>query len=150
MKYADYKNQTIEDIFSQEQLNKATKLDAYTMESSVFINNKNGTFTRNALPTEAQLSPIYGIAVNDFDGDGNKDILMGGNFYESKPEAGIYDASYGTLLKGDGKGSFTAIHKQQSGINVKGAVRDMQVLKIQKNKIVLIAKNNDSIQILQY
>jgi hypothetical protein len=102
------------------------------------------------LPTEAQLSPMYGIAVDDFDGDGNKDILMGGNFYESKPEVGIYDASYGTLLKGDGKGNFTAMHPQQSGINVRGAVRDMQTLKVQKNKIVIIAKNNDSIQIVQY
>ena len=78
------------------------------MQSSVFINNKNGTFTAKALPIAAQLSPMYGIAAEDFDKDGNIDILMGGNFYQSKPEAGIYDASYGILLKGDGKGNFTA------------------------------------------
>ena len=58
---------------------------------------------------EAQLSPMYGIAAEDFDKDGNIDILMGGNFYQSKPEVGIYDASYGILLKGDGKGNFTAV-----------------------------------------
>ena len=132
----------MEDIFSKEQLSKATKLDASTMESSVFINNKNGTFFRKRLPTEAQLSPIYGIAVDDFDGDGNKDILMGGNFYESKPEVGIYDASYGTLLKGDGKGSFTAMHAQQSGINVRGAVRDINLISVNKKRVVMFALNN--------
>ena len=51
LKYENYKEQTIEDIFSREQLSKAIKLDAYTMQSSVFINNRNGTFTSKALPT---------------------------------------------------------------------------------------------------
>jgi hypothetical protein len=93
---------------------------------------------------------MYGIASDDFDKDGNIDILMGGNFYQSKPEVGIYDASYGTLLKGDGKGNFVAAAAHQSGINIRGAVRDMAILKIQKKKIVLIAKNNDKIEIVQY
>ena len=134
LKYESYKNQTIEDIFSKEQLSKAVKLEAYEMRSSVFINNRNGTFTKKALPTEAQLSPMYGIAVNDFDGDGKADILLGGNFYQSKPEVGIYDASYGLLLKGDGKGAFTAVKAQQSGINIKGAVRDIIVIKSRKEE----------------
>jgi len=150
LKYENYKEQTITDIFSKDQLSKAVKLDAYTMQSSVFINNKNGTFTTKALPTAAQLSPMYGIAAEDFDKDGNIDILMGGNFYQSKPEVGIYDASYGTLLKGDGKGNFTALPVQQSGINIRGAVRDMAVIKSGKKKIVLIAKNNDSVQLIQF
>ncbi len=55
------------------------------MRSSVFINNKNGTFKAIPLPKEAQLSQQYGIAVDDYDGDGKQDIVMGGNFYESKP-----------------------------------------------------------------
>jgi hypothetical protein len=150
LKYENYKEQTITDIFSKDQLSKAIKLDAYTMQSTIFINNKNGTFTGKALPTAAQLSPMYGIAAEDFDKDGNIDILMGGNFYQSKPEVGIYDASYGTLLKGDGKGNFTALPAQQSGINIRGAVRDMTVIKSGKKKIVLIAKNNDSVQLIQF
>ena len=149
LKYESYKNQTIGDIFTPEQLSKAIKLNAYEMRSSVFINNRNGTFTTKALPTEAQLSPMYGIAVKDFDGDGRMDILMGGNLYESKPEAGIYDASYGVLLKGDGQGNFTAEHAQQSGILIKGAVRDIIELKVGKKKIVVVAKNNDQINIFK-
>jgi hypothetical protein len=150
LKYESYKNQTIEDIFSKEQLAKSTKLEAYTMQSTVYINNKNGTFTAKPLPTSAQLSSMYAIAAEDFDGDGNTDILMAGNFYESKPEAGIYDASYGTLMKGDGKGNFTAIPPQQSGINIKGAVRDLQIIKVNKKKIIIVAKNNDQLQIVSY
>jgi hypothetical protein len=80
LKYESYKGQRVEDIFTPEQLTNAVKLDAYTMQSSVFLNNKTGTFTTIALPVEAQLSPMYGIAAEDFDKDGNIDILMGGNF----------------------------------------------------------------------
>ena len=135
LRYENYKEQTIEDIFTPEQLSNAVKLDAYTMQSSVFINNKNGTFTSKPLPIPAQLSSMYGIAAEDFDKDGNTDILMGGNFYQSKPETGIYDASYGTMLKGDGKGNFTALPAQQSGITIRGAVRDIVVIKIGKKKL---------------
>jgi enediyne biosynthesis protein E4 len=148
LKYESYKKQTIEDIFTKEQLSKAIKLEAYEMRSSVFINNRNGTFTKKPLPTVAQLSPVYGIEVKDFDGDGKADILVGGNLYQSKPEVGIYDASYGLLLKGNGKGEFTSVNEKQSGISIRGAVRDMVVIRIGKKKVILVAENNEAMRIL--
>lgn len=148
LKYEDYKEQTIEDIFTKEQLAKAIKLDAYMMQSSVLMNNKNGTFTIKPLPTAAQLSPMYGIAVDDFDKDGKPDIFMGGNFYQSKPEVGIYDASYGILLKGDGTGNFKEVNPQQSGINIRGAVRDIAEIKSGKKKFIIVALNNEALRFL--
>jgi hypothetical protein len=150
LKYESYKNQTIEDIFTQEQLSKAVKLSAYTMQSSVLINNGNGTFTRKGLPVEAQFSPMFGIASDDFDGDGNTDILMGGNFYQSKPEVGIYDASYGILLKGDGKGNFMAVNAKQSGVNFRSQVRDIQLIKVNKKNKALFALNNNAPVLYDY
>ena len=147
LRYENYKEQTIQDIFSPQQLSQAVKLDAYMMQSTVFLNNKNGTFTAKALPTQAQLSPMYGIAAEDFDKDGNMDILMGGNFYQSKPETGIYDASYGILLKGNGKGDFTALTPQQSGINIRGAVRDIVVIQMGIRKMVMVAVNNEAAKV---
>jgi enediyne biosynthesis protein E4 len=147
LKYEDYKEQTIEDIFSKEQIKQSVKSTAFTMQSAVFINNKNGTFTSKALPVQAQLSPMYGIATDDFDKDGNVDILMGGNFYQSQPQVGIYDASYGVMLKGNGKGDFIALSPQQSGINIRGAVRDIQVIKVANKKVVIVAKNDAGLKI---
>jgi hypothetical protein len=150
LKYESYKNETIKDIFTPEQLQTAVKLDAYTMESSVFINSGKGSFARKALPGAAQLSPMYGIATGDFDKDGKTDILLGGNFYESKPEAGIYDASYGVLLKGDGKGGFTTMPYDKSGYFLQGAVRDIITLNAGKKKLIVVAKNNDIVQLFHY
>ena len=149
LKYESYKEQTIDDIFTKDQLAKAIKLEAKEMRSSVILNNRNGTFRMKALPMEAQFSTVSGIAVNDYDGDGKQDILLGGNFYQSKPEAGIYDASYGLLLKGDGKGGFTAIHTNKSGFFLKGAVRDIMTIKTKKKNLVVVARNNDQPKIFQ-
>ncbi|MES1218716.1 MAG: VCBS repeat-containing protein [Bacteroidota bacterium] len=143
LKYEDYKNETIGDIFSKEQLSKAVHVEAKLLQSSILLNKGDGKFAVKALPKEAQLSPVYGIGIEDYDGDGKKDIVLGGNFYESKPEAGIYDGSYGLLLKGDGKGGFAVVDTKQSGIRVRGAVRDIITLKAAKKQLTLFAMNND-------
>jgi hypothetical protein len=149
LKYESYKGAGIEDLFSAGELSGSRRLDMYVQESSVFLNRGDGSFDRRALPASAQLSPMYGIAVEDFDGDGHSDILMGGNFHQAKPEVGIYDASYGTFLKGDGKGNFTALSSQQSGINIRGQVRNIQTIEIKGEKMVVFALNNDSLKILK-
>ena len=147
LKYEDYKGKTIEDIFSSSELRKATVSYAYTLASSILLNNKNGTFKITQLPSPAQYSTTYGINADDFDGDGNVDVLIAGNFYQSKPEIGIYDASYGLVLKGDGRGGFTALSQQQSGISLRGQVRDVIKLKSAENSLVLFGVNNNKIKI---
>ena len=75
-------------------------LSAKVLESSMAINNGNGSLTLRPLPVEAQFSPVYAISIDDYDDDGIKDILLAGNLFNAKPETGRYDASYGTFLKG--------------------------------------------------
>ncbi len=142
LKYESYKEQTITDIFTREQLSRAVHLQARQMGSAVFVNTGKGGYEQKVLPMLAQVSPVYGMSVEDYDGDGNKDLLIGGNFYESKPEVGVYDASYGLLLKGDGKGNFTPLTPLQSGIEIRGAVRDMMRIKVGRDSITVIAINN--------
>jgi hypothetical protein len=148
LRYGQYKEQTIEDIFGAELLKTVTKTDAYEMRSSVVLNKGKGRFQLQPLPVEAQFSTVFGLVVKDLDGDGKADILLGGNFYESKPEAGIYDASYGLLLKGNGRGGFRAVAPQQSGVLVKGAVRDIIELRAGNKALFVFAKNNEKTEII--
>jgi hypothetical protein len=149
LKYADYRNQTINDMFSPSQLKNAVHLNAYTFQSSVLLNNQKGGFVVKALPVEAQFSPVYSIVVRDFDQDGRQDLLLGGNFYQSKPEVGIYDASFGCLLKGDGKGGFACVPRQRSGLLLKGAVRDMKEVAVKNKTLLVVAKNNEALETWQ-
>ena len=66
----------------------------------------------------------------NYNHDGKKDILLAGNIEQTRIKIGKIDASYGVLLKGNGKGDFTTLAPQESGILVKGAIRDM--IKIKK------------------
>lgn len=145
--YRDYAGETIHDIFAPEQLEHALVLNAHTLESSVWLNAGDGSFVRKELPPEAQFSPVYAILVRDFDGDGNADILLGGNLCRSKPEAGIYDASYGVLLAGDGNGQFISVPARESGLCIKGELRAFAVLTGNRETIIA-ARNNDTPTVL--
>jgi len=147
--YESYKNQQITDIFTPEQLKNSIRLDASLLETSVFINDGKGHFTRKQLPVEAQLSPVYAAAVGDYNGDGNPDILLGGNLYNVKPELGRYDASYGAFLAGDGHGNFSYIPSKRSGLHLDGEIRDFKQVKTSAGNILVVARNNESLQVFK-
>ena len=149
-KFDDYKDATIEDIFSPEVLQKTIKLNARIMESCVMMNSGKGTFRLTPLPVEAQFSPVYAINAGDFDHDGICDIILGGNQYRAKPETGIYDASYGLLLKGNTNGKWQSVSSLKSGIFTKGEIRDMKILNINGNHFIAVARNNDNFQFYKY
>jgi len=145
LKYEEYKNQTVQNIFTESELKEAVKLDVFELGTGILLNDGKGKFTFSRLPVEAQISPMYAIEIDDFDLDGNQDILLGGNLYNVKPEAGRYDASYGIFLKGDGHGKFIAVPSLNSGLKIEGEVRDFVMLKSKGRNLLLVARNNDSV-----
>jgi len=147
LKYASYQEQTIEEIFSPEQLEKAVQSSVYEMATSVLINQGNGTFVLTPLPVEAQFSPTYGISVADFDNDQVLDIVLGGNLYAAKPEVGIYDASHGSFLKGKGNGQFTPVTTKKSGLLFSGEIRDIVLVKAGDKAQLWAVRNDNSPQI---
>jgi len=123
----------------------ATVLEARDFASSVAIDQGHGTFVLQPLPTEAQFAPVYGAVAADFDRDGHADLLLGGNFFGVTPVQGRYDASYGLLLAGDGKGGFVPID-----IDIDGQVRHMALARGPNGaRFVVVAKNGDRLQMLQ-
>jgi hypothetical protein len=148
--YADYKDQSVEDIFSEDVLKNSVKLSAKMMESCVLMNNGNGSFKIISLPAEAQFTPVYAIAADDFDRDGTCDIIIGGNQYYAKPETGINDAGYGLFLKGIDGRSWRAVLPGESGLFIKGEIRDIRKLKINNDQIITVARNNNSLLFFKY
>ena len=116
------------------------------LKSSILWNE--GThFTLEDLPVEAQIAPVFAIAIDDFNHDENVDIWLGGNFYALKPQVGRHDASRGVLLQGNGNRNFEYISHLQSGIKVKGEVRDAVMIDSGGEKAMIIAKNNDKLAV---
>jgi hypothetical protein len=148
--YKDFGASRVEDIFSAADLRSAHVREAYTFASAVALNNGNGTFTLQSLPVEAQFAPIYASVAGDFDGDGKIDLLVGGNLYGVMPMLGRYDASYGLMMRGDGKGGFTSVDMEQANIVIDGQVRDMKSLRtVNGGRLVVVARNNDRVIVLR-
>ncbi|TLP74034.1 hypothetical protein ES765_16985 [Maribacter sp. ACAM166] len=150
LKYESYKGQTIDDIFTKEELEDALIEEVTMLESVILWNMGNGAFKIEALPNEAQLSPVYALLIEDIDNDGLKDMVLGGNLYNVKPEVGRYDASHGTVLKGLGKGKFKVIPTKESGLFLEGEIRDFQLIEIVGQKILLVARNNRAMQFFKF
>ena len=148
--YSQYKGQTINDFFNEKELESSIVHEVTMLESVILQNNGKGSFKIKPLPKETQLSPLYAILASDIDKDGNVDLILGGNLHNVKPEMGRYDASYGHFLKGLGNGEFVTYSMDESGLILNGEVRDFKTLNQIQNNLLLIARNNSTMEFYQY
>ena len=148
--YEKYANATIKEIFTKTQLDSAKKLEVNYLHTTWF-EQMNGKFITRSLPIQSDFSPVYSICSNDFNGDGHMDLLLCGNIDQARIRIGKIDANYGVLLLGDGKGHFNYVSQTESGLTIKGSVRDMVKIDTKNGKhLVLIGINNNSPITLQY
>jgi len=140
--YKDFGSATFNQLFTSEELKNSKKLTATYFKSAFIRNNSNGRFTIEPLPGVAQYSTINAMVADDFDGDGNLDICMNTNDFGTEPSNGRYDALNGLVLKGDGKGNFTALSILQSGIFIPGNGKALAKLKSSDGKYLLAASQN--------
>ena len=148
--YAAFGASRIEDIFPQSELGRAQVREAYMFASAVALNRGNGAYAIEALPKEAQFAPVYAAVAQDFDGDGHRDLLLGGNFFGVTPVRGRYDASFGLLLRGSGRGTFAPADMETSGVAIEGQIRDMKPLRQARHgRAIAVARNDDKLVMLR-
>lgn len=147
--YDSYANATLSKIFGAEQLAQSPRLEANFLET-VWLENQGGVFQPRSLPAEANFAPIHAILADDFDGDGNTDLLLAGNVEHTRIRIGRTDANYGCLLKGDGKGNFVYVPQRISGLQIRGAVRSIQRIRdASGNAVYLLGINSQKPLILK-
>ena len=150
VRYSEYADLTIDQVFTPKELADSKILLAKNFETSYIENLGNNQFRITPLPIETQLAPIYGITTGDFNGDGNLDVVMGGNFTGSRVKYGHYDALKGVCLLGDGKGNFEFIDVDKSGLKANGEIRDIDsFVNYKGEKTLLFSRNNDAPQLFK-
>jgi hypothetical protein len=108
--------------------------------------NEGGQMQIRKLPVEAQLSSVHGIVIDDFDGDGQKDILLAGNKFDTEVETTAADASPGLLMKGLGELNYKCQKPFESGFFVPYNVKDIQPLKVNGQLTVLVGINDGTLR----
>jgi hypothetical protein len=129
---------------------KPIALKANHLKTSYLENLGNGKFALSELPLQAQIAPVYGMIAGDFNGDAFPDLLLTGNDYGAEVGMGRYDAMKGLLLAGDGKGNFSPLTMQQSGICIPGDGKSMiELAGVGGEQLVVAGQNRGPLKIFK-
>jgi hypothetical protein len=145
MKYPNYKKYAAAgfgQMFTKDEMKGALVVKADFFAHCLVKNLGKGRFELNPLPVQAQFSCMNGMLVQDYNSDGNLDVLINGNDHGTEVSVGRYDGCNGLLLQGDGNGGFTPASLLQSGLFIPGNGRSMVELKDAKGNYMLAAAQN--------
>ncbi|WP_437396538.1 VCBS repeat-containing protein [Flagellimonas lutimaris] len=145
-KYTTYKSfagKTIEEIFGEDVLDASTKLEVNTLKSG-YLRNDKGNYTFVPFKNELQVSPIMSFLVDDFDGDGSTEALLGGNYFGVKPYHGRLDSFPGALIKSENN----IVLGNQLGLDfTKKSIRHLKTIILNNQKYLLAIFNNEKAQV---
>lgn len=145
--YNGFANATMKDIYG-DKLKSALHLEVNSFYSVVMI-NEGGSFAVKNLPNEAQVAPINGIVTTDINKDGNIDLILAGNNFDTEVETARYDAGTGLIALGDGNGNFAPLSIMESGIFANQNVKDIKLVNGANSSFIVVANNNGPVQVFQ-
>lgn len=140
--YGDLGAATVQDVFSQKELEGAIIHQTTQLATCYVENLGNGQFKTTALPWQAQVAPVFGILPHDADGDGLLDVLLVGNDYGMELLQGRADAFNGLLLKNAGNGQFIPVSMQESHFFVPNDARALVRLFLPDGTALIAATQN--------
>ncbi len=138
--YESYALATMLDVVPREWRNSALELKAFVSETQVFENEGGANLAGRPLPLLAQISMVRDIEILDVDGDTMLDLLIAGNDFGNRAQAGRLNASHGVLLSGQGKLEFEPV--DPSGFVAQGDVRKVLVVETAGEELVIVARSN--------
>jgi hypothetical protein len=148
--FDEFGEATVEDIYTKKALDASLHLKAETFASCYFENLGNGNFKMHKFENEVQLSSINDLIIDDFNKDGNLDILAAGNLFNVEIVTPRNDAGIGTYLEGDGEGGFSYKTARETGFFVPNDVKSMALINLGiGGKVILVGNNNDKLQIFK-
>jgi hypothetical protein len=143
LKHHDYASKSVQELFPASVINSCIVKQFNYTPSVIAINKGNGQFELQKLPPVVQFSSVNAIQCADLNGDGKKDLILGGNEFGFLPQLERLDASYGTILMNRGNAVFKVLTTQQSGVELNGMVRDILAIPTRENPYYLFLRNDD-------
>ena len=146
--YASYSKAKLTDLLSPQEIEQALNREIHKMESYYFENTGKG-FQAKILPRLAQSFPIYSILISDINRDGEMDLILGGNQNQTRIRIGKMDAALGLVLVANGKGGFTPLSPEESGLGIKGDIRSILQLTAGNSEYLIFGINQQKPEVYQ-
>ncbi len=144
--YDMFASSNLFEVYDKKALNAALHYDAFIFESVALI-NEDGRYLLEYLPNLAQISSINSILKVDKGPNGNADILLAGNMYQSEVETPRNDASMGLILNRE-KSVWKITNPNDSGLYLPFDVRKIRNIKIGELNCQLVISNNDKLRLI--
>ena len=143
--YDAFASSSLVDIYGESYIQAATHYEVSEFSHLYLQNNGSGSFVTSKLNPASQISPVLDMVCHDFDKDGNLDLLLAGNVYNTEVETPAYDAGRGLYMKGMGNGTFEAIMDTRvSGIDVKQNTKSVSLIHLGADKKAAVVVGNNS------
>ena len=139
--HKNYALKTVNEVLTQDAVNKATKFTVNTLASG-YLENNNGTFSVfKQFPKELQAAPITNFNQLHFK---NKDaLIVSGNSLRVNTYHGGYTSLKGVLLNSISEYQFVS----DFGIRpFNEQVKSVKIVEMKNEKRLLVVSNNDSLQ----
>ncbi|MBO0931921.1 VCBS repeat-containing protein [Fibrella aquatilis] len=148
--YAQYGEMTFDQLLRPDDMHGVYVATATEFSSSYIENQGKAGFRIRPLPMMAQAAPVFGMLTDDYDNDGNLDLLLIGNSYATDVQVGRYDAGKGLLLRGNGRGGFSAQTLARSGLCADRDAKSLVCVSTGPGQsLLLVGNNSDTLQTFQ-
>ena len=143
LKHAEYALKSIQELIPAAAISSAITRQFNYSSSCVATNKDNGQFLLSKLPPLIQLSSVNAIHCMDVNTDGYLDLVLGGNQFNFQPQLGRLDASAGDILMNNGKGNFLTLASRQTGLALRGQLRDIVEIRGREKRYLLFLQNDE-------
>ena len=144
----DFAKSSLFSLFGADKIKEADKFSCHYFSNAILVNTGNMNFDVKALPFQAQLTSYRDAVIVNANNDNLPDILMVGNYYDNNIQIGRFDADFGTTLINRGAGNFEC--QPVHGVAIKGQVRHIKPIQVNKQQAFILARNNDSAMVIKY
>lgn len=141
--YHDFAGKTVEEVLSEKMLKRANLLQVERLESG-YLSNEDGRYSFKAFDRQLQVSPILSQLKHDFDGDGNEEVLVCGNYFGVQPYHGRFGSFDGALIKSNSE----ILSGKDIGLHLfNHSVRVLNIIEVGAVNYLLVTVNDDSAQV---
>jgi hypothetical protein len=139
--YDSYSRASLDELLTPPEKELASQLTMVQMQSC-YVRNDGNQFVIEPLPIEAQIAPVFAVAVLDVNGDGNLDFVAGGNLTATRSRTGKMTGNTGFVFLGDGKGGFEFVKPAETGLQLANDVRKI----VADGERVVVGINNGPVK----
>ena len=143
--YESFAGQTVEVIFDKKVLKDSKVLEVNNLASGVLL-NENGKYSFKPFDELLQLSPITSFLSYDFDSDGAKELLIGGNYFGVTPYHGRLASFPGAIIESDQ----SIMLSSKFGLNLTNtSIRHLEIIDFKNKPHLLVVANNEKVKLFE-